>query len=176
MGTTTRSLRYPEATVLANTLHTQIKNLADDVTTQLNAVKVEIVGRELVQQLHGGGTFSNSGSDFPFGLYTLTIPSGTEIIDLFASGNASAAANGACYWYLQCRPASGLWFNVDSSRCHNNAVPATNLSPQLWGSTTPAELGSPATFQVRLVVNVDAGGSAVSAGPFHLNAVYKRVN
>lgn len=36
MGTTAnRGLRYPESTVLANTLHTQIKNLADDVDAQL---------------------------------------------------------------------------------------------------------------------------------------------
>lgn len=37
MGTTTnRALRYPEGTVLSNTLHTQIKNLADDVDAQLH--------------------------------------------------------------------------------------------------------------------------------------------
>jgi hypothetical protein len=36
MGTTPRrGLRYPESTVLANTLHTQIKNLADDVDAAL---------------------------------------------------------------------------------------------------------------------------------------------
>lgn len=35
MGTTSQGLRYPESTVLANTLHTQIKNLADDVDAKI---------------------------------------------------------------------------------------------------------------------------------------------
>ena len=35
MGVTSKGLRYPEATVLANTLHTRIKELADDVNAGL---------------------------------------------------------------------------------------------------------------------------------------------
>lgn len=37
MGITSRlALRYPEATALANTIHTQIKNLAEDVDSKLD--------------------------------------------------------------------------------------------------------------------------------------------
>lgn len=35
MGTTTKGLRYPEATVLGNTLHTRIKELAEDTNAAL---------------------------------------------------------------------------------------------------------------------------------------------
>lgn len=37
MGTTSKGLRYPEGTVLANTLHTRIKELADDANTQMTS-------------------------------------------------------------------------------------------------------------------------------------------
>jgi hypothetical protein len=35
MGTTTKGLRYPESNVLGNTLHTRIKELADDTNREL---------------------------------------------------------------------------------------------------------------------------------------------
>lgn len=58
MGTTTnRALRYPEGTVLANTLHTHIKNLADDVDAQLfdTGWNAAILGNGWVNY---GGTFA----------------------------------------------------------------------------------------------------------------------
>lgn len=176
MGTTSRNLRYPEGTAIGNQMHTRIKELADDTTTQLNALKIEIVGRQNVQQAHGGGAFSNSGTDFAYGTQTLTIPTGTEIIDVFAHVNASSTANAAAYHYLQARTAGGSWFNLDSHRAHNNVAPYTDVGATMFGSTSPSELGNPASFQIRMVINVDAGGSALTLGPTHFNATYKRVN
>lgn len=176
MGTTSRNLRYPEGTALGNQMHTRIKELADDTTTQLNALKIEVLGRQNIQQAHSGGTFSNSGTDFPYGLQTLTIPTGTEIIDLFAHVNASATANAAAYHYLQVRTASGSWFNLDAHRAHNNVAAYTDVGATMFGTTSPSELGNPTTFQVRMVINVDVGGAALTLGPTHYNAVYKRVN
>lgn len=59
MGTTSkRGLRYPDATTLANTLHTRIKELADD--TELNLDYVSMGGVQKVENLAG---FSESGNN-----------------------------------------------------------------------------------------------------------------
>ena len=74
MGTTSKGLRYPEATVLGNTLHTRIKELADDMNTQLvsrdtrfdgldtktNATNADLALRGMPIARYGGSKAANS--------------------------------------------------------------------------------------------------------------------
>lgn len=74
MGITSKGLRYPESTVLANTLHTRIKELADDANTQLvsrdtrfdgldtktNATNADLALRGMPIARYGGSKAPNS--------------------------------------------------------------------------------------------------------------------
>lgn len=174
--TANRGLRYPEGTAIGNTMHTRIKELAEDVDSQFQAVKVEVIGRQFHQQAHAGGQFTNSGSDFAFGQQTISIPTGTEIIEIHAGNHGSSSANAAAYFYLQVMNNAGTWISIATSRVHNNAVPATGLGACLTSTVGMNELGPVSSSQVRLIINVDASGSAIYLGPTHYTLVYKRVN
>jgi len=65
MGTTTNmALRYPEPTVLANTLHTQIKNLAEDVDAAAARKREVLGGVQLARDVTSGMTTSPSSSRY----------------------------------------------------------------------------------------------------------------
>src|SRR6478736_49691 len=62
MGSTAkRGLRYPEATALANTLHTQIKNLADDTDFLVDYTSIPGTGN--MQRINNVAMFQESGSN-----------------------------------------------------------------------------------------------------------------
>ena len=178
MGTTaTRGLPYPEGTVSSNTLHTQIKNLADAVDAQFGVVKDTVLGRNQAIGVVSGGTYVNTGSNVTVATYNAgTIPAGTETIDISTMMHAAAVGNGACYWYVDVATAAGGWFRIGQQRCHNNTVTQVPLSLSIVGGVSTAELGSVSALNVRVIVNVDSGGTSLSTGPLNINTVYKGVN
>lgn len=138
MGTTSRGLRYPEGTVLANTLHTQIKNLADDI----NPILLEHDIRGLPLTRYGGASprLTQSPNDnvertIHIVQNIAAIPSNAVTAHVSMSVGAQAAANAQCWWKPMFSGNNGsTWFflyNVTAGNgyvnSHNQSQPAINL-------------------------------------------------
>lgn len=165
MGTTPNlGLRYPESTVLANTLHTQIKNLADDVDAKLPYLKFlgstwwTGVGAE------NGGSFQNNGTDsYAYVPPTRnSIPAGTKVINVTCDIPARAGANAACYWYLCGQWETGETFIIQPGiRKHNGGdqFMAMGFVTTGWVYTS-----GHTQFKPYVAINVDTGGVGVQGG------------
>lgn len=153
MGTTTKGLRYPEATVLGNTLHTRIKELADDANsalvsrdsrfdaldTKTNATNADLALRGMPISRHGGTKAPNSNipnDSVPrtiWDVYSLTtVPSNARTVHVSISCYTHVVAN-AQNWFKPMFSGNngGTWESffqsVDYANCHNNANAALNL-------------------------------------------------
>lgn len=153
MGTTTKGLRYPEATVLGNTLHTRIKELADDMNTQLvsrdtrfdgldtktNATNADLALRGMPIARYGGTKAANSNipNDSAvrtiWDLYSLaTVPSNARTVQVSISCFTHCVVN-AQNWFKPMFSGNngGTWLSlfasVDYANCHNNANASLNM-------------------------------------------------
>lgn len=134
MGTTSLGLRYPEATGLANQLHTRIKELADDTNAYLVSHDVRGVPISRI-----GGTIAKL-TDVPDndGIYNIqvannlaTIPATavSALLQMQIAGRCEG--NAQCHWYPQYSlNAGGSWNNFGHMgfyTSHNNNNPAVDM-------------------------------------------------
>lgn len=152
MGTTSpKGLRYPEPTALARTLHTQIKNLADDMNAALVAQDVRLLaldnktdatntvvnnqtGMVLARYGNAAGVFTHSPNDG--GLRTINqhtdqfyIPTNAKVLVVSFENTAFATANAAGAWYplVSLTTGGGNWIGLGEYVTHNQAQPGIDL-------------------------------------------------
>jgi hypothetical protein len=153
MGTTSKGLRYPEATVLGNTLHTRIKELADDMNSQLvsrdtrfdgldtktNATNADLALRGMPISRYGGTKTPNTNipnDSVPrtiWDVYSLaTVPSNARTVQVSISCFTHCVAN-AQNWFLPMFSGNNgstwesLFGNLQYYACHNNANTSLNM-------------------------------------------------
>lgn len=155
MGTTTKGLRYPEANVLGNTLHTRIKELAEDTNTQLVSRDTRLDGLDtkttatnnslaaigLPIARYGGVKAPNSNipndsvARTIWDVYSFAYVPGnatTAIVSL--SANAVCDTNAQVWWKPMFSPINGaggdwqsLFASVDYVNVHNNGNTFINM-------------------------------------------------
>lgn len=137
MGTTSKGLRYPEGTVLANTLHTHIKNLADDVNPFMAAHDI----RGVPISRHGGasGRIQNTPNDNVARTVHqvqnfAVVPAGAVTAHVSMSVAAQCAANAQVWWRPMFSPVNGVggvWWDLYISggyvNSHNQSQPVLNM-------------------------------------------------
>lgn len=151
MGVTSKGLRFPEATVLGNTLHTRIKELADDANsllvaqdnrfnaldTKTNNTNSDLALRGLPIARYGGSKAANTNlpnDDIArtiWDVYGLAyVPSNARTVQVSINCNTQCATNAQSWYKPMFSPingAGGDWHsffsNVDYANHHNN----TNL-------------------------------------------------
>lgn len=158
MGTTSpKGFRYPEPTTEARTLHTTIKDLADDVTDvfiehddRLDVMDTSLGGKGVPIGRVGyrAGTLTNSPNDWiertiHQATYVILIPNNAVTAHVSMSASATCAGNAAVYWKpLVSINNTGSWTQLSSPDLlsHNQGQPALDIG-----------------FEVSGVVNVVAG-------------------
>lgn len=151
MGTTSKGLRYPEATVLGNTLHTRIKELADDMNTQLvsrdtrfdgldtktNATNTLLNARGLPISRHSG--FGATGTNLPndaiartthYMMNLVTVPSGARTAVVSMHLPAHCVTNAQCHWNPLASFGGSGWMSMFGSgyiSVHNQGNTAVNM-------------------------------------------------
>jgi hypothetical protein len=170
MGATARGLRYPEATVLANTLHTQIKNLADDVQEEFDGLvipaptpQLTILSQGMDISSHLTAVASNTASDVTvWQVSGIGIPAGARIVKGGMEYRTRAGANAALYAKLLFNFGLG-WIQLGLTRFHNSGdsyMAGTGLLQADY--MVPAGATS---FSMAINLNVDSGGVAFSTYP-----------
>lgn len=151
MGTTSpKGLRYPEATTEARTLHTRIKELADDVNTVFTTQDTRLTGLEskttttqnnlnangLVVGRYGhcAGVFTHSPNDGVIRTISqhidyFYIPYTATRVMISMMSTAFAAVNAAGAWYpLVSLNTGGVnWQGMGEYATHNQTQPAIDL-------------------------------------------------
>lgn len=151
MGTTSKGLRYPEATVLGNTLHTRIKELADDMNTQLvsrdtrfdgldsktNTTNATLATRGLPISRHSGYRAADTNlpnnstaytTHFATNLVTVPANSRTAVVSMHMP--AHCVANAQCHWNPLVSFGASGWMSMFGSgyvTVHNQGQPAINM-------------------------------------------------
>ncbi len=172
MGTTSKlGLRYPEGTVQANTLHTHIKNLADDVDAKLPTLKK--LGEAWWQSI-GPQTspFGNNGTD----VYAYVpgsrqgIPAGSKMMQIHFDTRCRAQANAACYWGLCGQWETGAQFGIITGvRRHNGGDQYADTGCTITGWV---DVAGHTEFKPYAVINVDSGGVGMWPGIANFHAFY----
>jgi hypothetical protein len=197
MGTTSpKGLRYPEPTVEARTLHTQIKNLADDVNgvltthdtrmngldTKTNTTNNNLVPRALPEYRYGNvaGVYTHSPND---GIIR-TISQHTDQFYVHPSANtlqisvsqvstANNPGGSAGVWQVLVNFAGTGWTSVPGNdlRVHNHEQPMLDMGFHVVGTFNVqayrGQLGSIATN----FTNDATSGGWVSHGPMMWSVV-----
>lgn len=153
MGTTTKGLRYPEGTVLRNTLHTQIKNLADDMNaalvsrdarfdgldTKTSATNADLAIRGLPISRYGGSIAAatsmpnDSANRIIYRNASLgTVPAAARTAQVSMSTTANCVANAQCWWAPQFTSDGAVTWktmfpSVSFVNFHNNGTAALNM-------------------------------------------------
>lgn len=151
MGATNpKGLRYPEPTTEARTLHTQIKNLADDANgvlvshdsrftaldTKTNVTDSELVNRNTVLGRYGhcAGVFTHLPNDGV--LRTVSqhtdqffVPATATRAIVSMSNTAYSNTNAAGAWYplVSFTPGGTNWIGMAEFLVHNQVQPALDL-------------------------------------------------
>jgi hypothetical protein len=155
MGTTSKGLRYPEGTVLGNTLHTRIKELADDTNaalvsrdarldgldTKTNATNADLALRGMPISRYGGTI--NPASNIPndsgvrtiWSLYSFAyVPANCRTVQVSLSANAQCVTNAQVHWkpmFSGINGAGGDWQmmfpSVDYVNVHNGGNTVLNM-------------------------------------------------
>jgi hypothetical protein len=158
MGITSpKSLRYPEATTEARTLHTRIKELADDATTVLtahdarfsgldtktNATNSDLSLRGMPQWRYGqsAGVLTHSPNDY--GNRTISIhenqfyvhPNANYLMVSMQQASYCGAGNAAGVWEVLIKFGSGGWLPVTSANhvVHNQGQAMLDLGFHVTG-------------------------------------------
>ena len=155
MGTTSKGLRYPEGTVLGNTLHTRIKELADDTNAQLvsrdarfdgldtktYATNADLALRGMPISRYGGSKVANTNLPNDSEVRTIwdvynivTIPSNARTVMVSMSAPAHCGTNAQVWWkpmFSGINGAGGDWQtmfpSVDYASCHNQTNTSLNM-------------------------------------------------
>ena len=154
MGTTTKGLRYPEANVLGNTLHTRVKELADDTNaafvsrdtrfdnldTKTNATNADLALRGMPIARLGGTKAPNSNMPNDsaertiWDVYSLTtVPSNARTVMVSINCNTHCVTN-AQNWFKPMfsgiNGVGGDWVNLfggTTVNVHNNGNTSLNM-------------------------------------------------
>lgn len=140
MGSTTKGLRYPEPTTEARTLHTRIKELADDMNTVLTAHDTRFTGLEskttttndnLAPRGQTGyrygqsaGVFTHSPNDGAWRTISQHLdqfyvhPNANYLQISMMQASYCGAGNAACYWDPLIKFGSGGWENIRGAVVH----------------------------------------------------------
>ena len=153
MGTTSKGLRYPEGTVLGNTLHTRIKELADDTNTQLvsrdarfdgldtktNATNADLALRGMPISRHGGSLAAATNMPNDSAVRTIwtipgvaTVPGNARTAMVSVAAAAQCVTNAQVWWQPYFSPNSGgvyepFFPNVSYANVHNTANTSLNM-------------------------------------------------
>jgi hypothetical protein len=151
MGTTTKGLRYPEANVLGNTLHTRIKELADDMNaalvsrdtrfdgldTKTNTTNTVLAARGLPISRHNGWVATSTNLPNNSSVYTthlvsnpMIVPTGARVAVVSMQCNSRCETNAQMHWQPCVNFNAGwigLWGNTAYASVHNQGQPALNM-------------------------------------------------
>lgn len=155
MGTTSKGLRYPEGTVLGNTLHTRIKELADDadaalvsrdtrfdgLDTKTNATNADLALRGMPISRYGGSKATNTNLPNDGVVRTIWnvnglayVPSNARTVMVSMAAAAQCVANAQVWWkpmFSGINGVGGDWQtmfpSVDYASCHNQANTSLNM-------------------------------------------------
>lgn len=189
MGTTTKGLRYPEATTLGNTLHTRIKELADDANTQLtsrdtrldgldtktNTTNATVLNRGLILSRHGSSLAAVTNVPNNDAAYTthslspaMTVPAGARTALVSMGLAAHCVTNAQVHWQPGISTPAlggvGLFASISYIAVHNQANTQMNMG---FHASSLIDMRSSVGQNLSLFVNAynDSGSGAwVHAG------------
>lgn len=151
MGTTSKGFRYPEGVVVGNTIHTKIKELAQDIDSSLTSRDTRLNGldtktdntnntlnvRGLPVSRHAGygvAAANLPNNDAVYTVHSMTnlaiVPSGarTAIVSMHMPGHC--VANAQAHWDPLASFGGSGWISMFASgyiSVHNQAQPAINM-------------------------------------------------
>ena len=151
MGTTTKGLRYPEANVLGNTLHTRVRELAEDMNTQLSSRDTRFDGLDTKTNntntvLNARGLpiarysgYGATGTNLPNSGVAYTthymanlaiVPAGSRVAVVSMHMPAHNVANAQSWWNPLASFGGSGWMSMFASgyiAVHNQSNPAMNM-------------------------------------------------
>lgn len=197
MGVTSKGLRYPEGVVIANTIHTKIKELAEDVDaglgtrdTRLNGLDSKtdstnsvISSRGLPISRHGGYVPRSTNLPNNDAAYTThsvnnfaVVPANARTIVVSMNVNCQANANAQNHWSPLINYTGAwqwMWGSVEYVAVHNNNNTFLNMG---FAITSVFDVRSYIGSYVSLAVNGrnDVGSGAwVDVGYLNWSATFQ---